>query len=104
MKVIVHVNRGSQGTISLLESSCCYHVVPSTSIPLAEEDTQCWGTLEYPETIPISPFNHTNITSIVIYNGSTVYIIESVDSISRDGPDTPIYGIHYKNLNVSQSK
>ena len=23
-------------------------------------------------------------------------IIESVDSISRDGPDTPIYAIHYK--------
>ena len=23
-------------------------------------------------------------------------IIESVDSISRDGPDTPIYVIHYK--------
>ena len=23
-------------------------------------------------------------------------IIESVDSISRDGPDTPIYIIHYK--------
>ena len=24
-----------------------------------------------------------------------VYIIESVDSISRDGPDTPIYVIYY---------
>ena len=23
-------------------------------------------------------------------------IIESVDSISRDGPDTPIYVVHYK--------
>ena len=24
------------------------------------------------------------------------FIIKSVDSISRDGPDTPIYIIHYK--------
>ena len=26
-------------------------------------------------------------------------IIESVDTISRDGPDTPIYVIHYKEPN-----
>ena len=25
-----------------------------------------------------------------------IYIIESVDSISRDGPDMPMYVIHYK--------
>ena len=31
--------------------------------------------------------------NIVIYLGS---IIESVDSISWDGTDTPIYVIHYK--------
>ena len=29
-------------------------------------------------------------------------IIESVDSISRDGPDTPIYIIHYKKRNNSE--
>ena len=28
-------------------------------------------------------------------------IIESVDSISRDGPDAPIYVIHYKSLKNS---
>ena len=28
--------------------------------------------------------------------GACKSIIESVDSISRDGPDTPIYIIHYK--------
>ena len=32
---------------------------------------------------------------------SFAYIIESVDSISRDGPDTPIYVIHYKSLRNS---
>ena len=34
-------------------------------------------------------------------DNARVYIIESVDSISRDGPDTPIYTIHYKKLNNS---
>ena len=29
-------------------------------------------------------------------------IIESVDSISRDGPDIAIYVIHYKNENNSE--
>ena len=28
-------------------------------------------------------------------------IIESLDSISRDGPDTPIYAIQHKNLKNS---
>ena len=32
-----------------------------------------------------------------------LFIIESVDSISRDGPDTPTYVIHYKKLNNSDS-
>ena len=31
-----------------------------------------------------------------------IYIIESIDSISRDGPDTPIYIIHYKKQNNSK--
>ena len=31
-------------------------------------------------------------------------IIESVDSISRDGPDTPIYIIHYKKRNNSEQE
>ena len=30
------------------------------------------------------------------------HIIESVDSISRDGPDTPIYVIHHKKPNISE--
>ena len=30
------------------------------------------------------------------------FIIESIDSISRDGPDTPIYIIHYKKRNNSE--
>ena len=33
---------------------------------------------------------------------SEFIIIESVDSISRDGPDTPIYIIHYKKRNNSK--
>ena len=32
------------------------------------------------------------------------FIIESVDSISRDGPDTPIYIIHYKKRNNSEQE
>ena len=35
---------------------------------------------------------------LLLYN---IIIIESVDSISRDGPDTPIYIIHYKSLKIS---
>ena len=33
---------------------------------------------------------------------NNVVIIESVDSISRDGLDTPIYIIHYKKRNNSK--
>ena len=33
---------------------------------------------------------------------SMIYIIESVDSISRDGPDIAIYVIHYKYINNSE--
>ena len=32
----------------------------------------------------------------------TLIIIESVDSISRDGPDIYIYVIHYKTPNISE--
>ena len=35
---------------------------------------------------------------------SFIHIIESVDSISRDGPDTPIYIIHYKKRNNSEQE
>ena len=31
-------------------------------------------------------------------------VIESVDSISRDGLDTPIYIIHYKKNEITQSR
>ena len=40
---------------------------------------------------------HPYITIDVIY-----FVIESVDSISRDGPDTLIYIIHYKKRNNSK--
>ena len=33
-----------------------------------------------------------------------ILIIELVDSISRDGPDTPIYIIHYKKRNNSEQE
>ena len=40
---------------------------------------------------------HWSANNNVDYN-----IIESVDSISRDVPDTPIYIIHYKKRNNSE--
>ena len=36
------------------------------------------------------------------FDESEVEIIELVDSISRDGPDTPIYVIHYKKSKISE--
>ena len=39
---------------------------------------------------------------IVYHEQATLGIIESVDSISRDGMDTPIYVIHYKHPNISK--
>ena len=48
---------------------------------------------------PIMLFS--NSQKILTDNSQEMYliIIESVDSISRDGPDTPIYVIHYKSPN-----
>ena len=40
--------------------------------------------------------NNYNRNVSGIYYIAFYSIIESVDSISRDGPDTPIYIIHYK--------
>ena len=40
-------------------------------------------------------------TQLLMYS-LDMYIIESVDSISRDGPDIAIYVIHYKNINNSE--
>ena len=40
-------------------------------------------------------------TTILSQICDTDFIIESVDSISRDGPDTPIYVIQYKKLKNS---
>ena len=37
----------------------------------------------------------------MLHRAQNTYIIESVDSISRDGPDTPIYVIQYKKLKNS---
>ena len=33
---------------------------------------------------------------------SIQHIMESVDSVGRDGPDMVIYVVHYKRLNVSE--
>ena len=38
----------------------------------------------------------------LVYEIQVAIIIESVDSISRDGPDIAIYVIHYKNINNSE--
>ena len=35
-------------------------------------------------------------------NSSIIIIIESVDSISRDAPDMPLYVIYYKYPNISK--
>ena len=45
---------------------------------------------------------YTYSRSIVPISVEYVFIIESVDSISRDGPDTPIYVIHYKKPKISE--
>jgi hypothetical protein len=44
-----------------------------------------------------------NWYDVPVYVGRTsiATIIELVDSISRDGPNTPIYVIHYKHPNIS---
>ena len=41
------------------------------------------------------------IDELIIHN---LYIIELVDSINRDGPDTPIHVIHYKKQNNSEQE
>ena len=38
---------------------------------------------------------HVAFSSVPEHNIYTVYTTESVDSISRDGPDTPILSLHY---------
>ena len=45
-----------------------------------------------------SPKFYDTGTSYLVLN---IIVIESVDSISRDGPDTPIYVIHYKRPKIS---
>ena len=41
---------------------------------------------------------YSTVVVVVAMITYLVTIMESVDSISRDGPDTPIYVIHNKNL------
>ena len=41
-------------------------------------------------------YMNLDLTTHTMVSNIGVDIIESVDSISRDGPDTPIYAIHYK--------
>ena len=57
---------------------------------------------------PVHIINFYNITLIdenfQIFIELMYIIIESVDSISRDGPDTPIYIIHYKKRNNSEQE
>ena len=44
----------------------------------------------------------SKITLSIVIGDPCSSIIELVDSISRDGPDTPIYIIHYKKRNNSE--
>ena len=54
-----------------------------------------WSSLDSLQQSYIHGWNsHTKTPATVKIKISV--IIESVDSISRDGPDTPIYAIHYK--------
>ena len=47
----------------------------------------------------------TVIDHVMLYDCLLIIIIiESVDSISRDGPDTPTYIIHYKKRNNSEQE
>ena len=53
----------------------------------------------------VYPGDHGNYGStycIHIARDTQRSIIESVDSISRDGPDTSIYVIHYKKSKISE--
>ena len=62
--------------------------------------------------IIIINYSYSNLLSllIILLKSATrimcvsIIIIESVDSISRDGPDTPIYIIHYKKRNNSEQE
>ena len=47
----------------------------------------------YPQPYPLGSIQ---LSMFDTWEKTELYIIESVDSISRDGPDTPIYAIHYK--------
>ena len=53
------------------------------------------------ETLPITSFE-TFLSATFVYTlHESMHIIVSVDSISRDGPDTPICVIQYKNCDTS---
>ena len=45
--------------------------------------------------------HHMHYSTLELQCQNHIHIIESVDSISRDGPDTPIYLIQHKNLKNS---
>ena len=47
-------------------------------------------------------FNRTAINNLAVQCVCSIIIIESVDSVNRDGPNTPIYVIHYKHPNISE--
>ena len=51
---------------------------------------------------------HDSVTTVYcmdLHVTTCIFIIrESVDSISRDGPDMPIYIIHYKKRNNSEQE
>ena len=51
-----------------------------------------WGSTAY----------YANYYKISVNQDLQTIIIESVDSISRDGPDMYIYVIHYKIPNISE--
>ena len=57
-----------------------------------------------PTTLVCLLFSTAIPTSLFIKQLFFILVIESVDSISRDGPDTPIYIIHYKKRNNSEQE
>ena len=54
------------------------------------------------QNYPFSQILSHIIVYLLVSEKKETLIIESVDSISRDGPDIAIYVIHYKNLNNSE--
>ena len=87
LSVIIH-------TDSCLHISSCHSCFFSAIFPSEQSIQHRYAHSRY---YPTRDAVECDIISI-IYGWSLSSIIESVDSISKDGPDTPIYVIHYKEL------